>query len=202
MKNTLAVVALASVISAACRAASPAPPVPDTLLACRRLPDEGERVRCYDAQIDKLNAAAAAGPAVTRAAPTAPKAAGSAATPNSPAPPAAPAVAAKQVDSTAKFGRETLPATARPKPSPQDEAALLSSITALRQVARATYAISLANGQVWRQEEASELSVFFRVGDSVRIEKGSLGSYRLSTDKTGAKNWVRVSRIQEKKRRA
>ena len=89
-----------------------------------------------------------------------------------------------------------MPPTARPKPSAEDEAALLSSITALRQVARATYAISLANGQIWRQEEASDISLFFRVGDNVRIEKGSLGSYRLSTDKTGAKNWVRVSRLQ------
>jgi hypothetical protein len=195
MNNGLAVIALASFINAVCRAASPAPPVPDSLLACRKLQDEGERVRCYDAQIDGMSAAAATGPAVTRAAPapTAPKAAaGPAAPTNRPAQ----AAAAKQVDSTARFGQETLPPTARPKPSPQEEAALLSSITALRQVARATYAISLANGQVWRQEEASDISLFFRVGDSVRIEKGGLGSYRLSTGATGAKNWVRVSRIQ------
>jgi len=193
MKNALAVVALASFISAACRAAGPAPPVPDSLLACRKLQGEGERVRCYDAQIDRMSAAAATGPAVTRAAPapTAPQAAASQA-PATLAGSAAP----KQADSTARFGQETLPPTARPKPSPQEEAALLSSITALRQVARATYAISLANGQIWRQEEASDISLFFHVGDSVRIEKGSLGSYRLSTDKTGAKNWVRVSRLQ------
>jgi len=193
MKNALAVVALASFISAACRAASPAPPVPDSLLACRKLQDEGERVRCYDAQIDRMSAAEATGLAVTRAAPapTAPQAVASQA-PATLAGSAAP----KQADSTARFGQETLPPTARPKPSPQEEAALLSSITALRQVARATYAISLANGQIWRQEEASDISLFFHVGDSVRIEKGSLGSYRLSTDKTGAKNWVRVSRLQ------
>jgi hypothetical protein len=105
-------------------------------------------------------------------------------------------MAAEQADSTAQFGQETLPPTARSKPAAPQEAALLSSITALRPLARATYAISLANGQVWRQEEASDLSVFFRVGDSVRIEKGTLGSYRLSTSKTGTKNWVRVSRVQ------
>ena len=194
MKNTLVIVTLTSFIAAACRAASPAPPVPDNLLACRKLADEGERVRCYDTQIDKMSGAPGTAPAVTRAAPTAPKAAGSAPAPNPP--PAPPAVTAKQADSTAKFGRETLPPTARPKPSAEEESALVSSITALRQVARATYAISLANGQVWRQEEASDTSLFFRVGDSVRIEKGSLGSYRLSTGATGTKNWVRVSRVQ------
>src|SRR5690242_6791733 len=113
MKNALAVVALASFISAACRAASPAPPVPDGLLACRKLQDEGERVRCYDAQIDRMSAAAATGPAVTRAAPapTAPQAVASQA-PATLAGSAAP----KQADSTARFGQETLPPTARPKP--------------------------------------------------------------------------------------
>ena len=182
MKNRLVIVTLTSCIAAACRAASPAPPVPDNLLACRKLHDEGERVRCYDTQIDKMNAAPTAVPAVTRATPTAPKA-------SAPAAPVAP-------PSEAKFGQETLPPTARPKPTAEEEAALVSNITALRQVARATYAISLANGQIWRQEEASDISQFFRVGDSVRIEKGSLGSYRLSTGATGAKNWVRVARIQ------
>jgi len=179
MKNAFAVVALAAFVSGVCRGASPAPPVPDNLLACRKLQDQGERVRCYDAQIDTMSAGAPPAPAVTR--PSAPQAA---------------SAAAKQPDSTARFGQETLPPTARPKTSPQEEAVLLSSITALRPVARATYTISLANGQIWRQEEASDISLFFRVGDSVRIEKGSLGSYRLSTGKTGAKNWVRVSRLQ------
>jgi len=74
--------------------------------------------------------------------------------------------------------------------------ALLSSITAMRTVGQQKYAISLANGQVWRQEEASPISLFFRVGDNVRIEKGTLGSYHMSTDTTGTKNWVRVTRVQ------
>ncbi|MDB6013410.1 MAG: hypothetical protein JWL65_5660 [Gammaproteobacteria bacterium] len=156
MKNMLATVALASFISAACRAAGP-PLVPENLLACRKLPSESERVHCYDSQIDRMSAVAA---------------------------------------STAGFGRETLPPAARPETSPRDEPALLSSITAMRAAGRATYAISLANGQVWRQEQASDVSVFFRVGDSVRIEKGALGSYHMSTATTGTKNWVRVTRIQ------
>jgi hypothetical protein len=58
------------------------------------------------------------------------------------------------------------------------------------------FAISLANGQVWRQEEASHIALFFRVGDDVRIEKGTLGSYHMSTAATGSKNWVRVTRVQ------
>lgn len=58
------------------------------------------------------------------------------------------------------------------------------------------YDIFLANGQVWRQSEGNPLMAFFHVGDRVRIEKGFMGSYRMSTPATGAKNWVRVIRIQ------
>jgi hypothetical protein len=170
VKNMLATVALASFISAACRAAGP-PLVPENLLACRKLPSESERVHCYDSQIDRMSAVAA-----------------------SKEPPAQ--VASSQVASTAGFGQETLPPAARPQTPPRDEPALLSSITAMRAAGRATYAISLANGQVWRQEQASDVSLFFRVGDSVRIEKGALGSYHMSTATTGTKNWVRVTRIQ------
>jgi hypothetical protein len=189
----LAIVALASFISAACGAASP-PLVPESLLACRQLPTESERVHCYDSQVD--SAVAASSPAGVQTAPTAPKIAVTPAGATAPQnePPAH--VASSQVASTGGFGQETLPPAARPKASPQDEPALLSSITAMRPAGRATYAISLANGQVWRQEEASDVSLFFRVGDGVRIEKGALGSYHMSTATTGTKNWVRVVRIQ------
>lgn len=163
MKNALAIVALASCIVPLCRAASP-PPVPESLLACRKLQDDGERVRCYDAQITKLIA------------PTAPTG-------------TAPAAAAR-------FGEETLPPTAHPETQHQEETALLSTITALRKGASGPYAISLANGQVWRQEDSSQVTQFFRVGDDVRIERAALGSYHLSTTRTGSKNWVRVTRVQ------
>src|SRR6185437_16235660 len=158
-----------------------AAPVPESLLACRKLPDQSERVRCYDAQIDKLSGTVAASSAptastaaVARAATTAPVAAS-----------AAPA------QSAAKFGAETLPSTSRPT-TPKEDTALLSSITAKQSVGSNLYAFALANGQVWRQEESSQVSLFFRVGDNVRIEKGTMGSYHMSTVSAGAKNWVRV----------
>jgi hypothetical protein len=164
MKNALAVLAVTSCIVPLCRAATP-PPVPESLLACRKLQDDGERVRCYDAQIAKLVAPAAG---------------------------AATAVSS----SAARFGAETLPPAAQPKSRLLEETALLSSITALRKASSGTYTISLSNGQIWRQEESSQVAQFFRVGDDVRIEKAALGSYHMSTSSTGAKNWVRVTRIQ------
>ena len=35
-----------------------------------------------------------------------------------------------------------------------------------------------------------------RTGDDVRIEKGTFGSYHMSTSAAGAKNWVRVTRLR------
>jgi hypothetical protein len=160
MKNTLAIVALAACVSALCRTAGAAP-VPESLLACRKLPDENQRVRCYDAQIDKMTGS----------------------------------VAAASPSAAAKFGEETLPSNSRPT-TPKEDTALLSSITAKQTVGSNIYAFALANGQVWRQEEASQASLFFRVGDNVRIEKGTMGSYHMSTASSGAKNWVRVTRIK------
>jgi hypothetical protein len=215
MKHTLALVALASCVTAPAGTASP-PPVPENLQACSKLPDASERVRCYDAQIAAMNAASTATPATPGAAPGAAQANSaphppasnksgatsfSAAASAARAPASAPTStttaappAAQQQAAAAKFGEEFLPAPARPAKS-ADELALSSNITGLNQVGPNIYNISLANGQVWRQEGA-QITIFFRVGDDVHIKKGLLGSYQMSTAATGPKNWVRVSRLQ------
>ena len=72
---------------------------------------------------------------------------------------------------------------------------MLSSITSIQQVQPKVFIIALANGQVWRQE-GTQITVFIRPGDEARIEKGFMGSYRLTTSSIGTRNWVRVTRIQ------
>ncbi len=201
MKSPIALAALASCFSAASHAASP-PPVPENLQACSKLQDAGERVRCYDAQIAAMNAAAATStPASVETAtpPATSTPTTAAATPAAPtlrrsAPPPTAAATTPQQSAQAKFGQEFLPANARPAP-PEQEVSLSSSITRLSLIGPAVYDISLSNGQVWRQE-GSHTTAFFRVGDDVRIKKGLLGSYQMSTAAAGAKNWVRVTRIQ------
>jgi hypothetical protein len=200
MKNTLVIATLASCVTALCRAAGPTP-VPENLLTCRKLPDANERVRCYDAQIDKMSASAVARSAPAQPAPTASAAAqvpAPGAVPlSSTAPRSAPGAAtASNQPSTGQFGEETLPPAVRPKPEAREPTALLSNITAMRVVGSQKYAVSLSNGQIWRQEESSPIAQFFRVGDDVRIEKAALGSYHMSTGRTGFKNWVRVTRVQ------
>jgi hypothetical protein len=96
--------------------------------------------------------------------------------------------------SAAQFGEEFLPRKQR-STAAQDEYVLLSNITGVREVGPKIFIISLANGQVWRQE-GSQITVFFHAGDHARLEKGVLGDYRMSTAATGVKNWVRVTRIQ------
>jgi hypothetical protein len=167
MKNAQGIVALACCVVAVCRAQNP-PTVPSGLLACRKLPDASARVHCYDAQIDAMS------PEVR----------------NTPAR----AAAAPEQSAVAKFGAETLPASARPA-RPGQEVTLVASITAVSKAGPKTYLISLSNGQVWRQD-GSQTTGFFKVGDDARIERGALGSYHMSTTATGAKNRVLVTRVR------
>jgi hypothetical protein len=180
MKHAIVIIALGSCVAAACRPAGAAP-VPENLLACAKMPDPMVRVRCYDAQIA----------AMTGARESAASAATAPAPPSTRAPTAAPAPV--PAAPSAKFGEEQLPSTARAAPTAED-AALVSNITAIRPVRESVFLISLANGQVWRQD-GSQLTVLFRVGNEVRIERGAFGSYHMSVTALGAKNWVLVKRI-------
>jgi hypothetical protein len=115
------------------------------------------------------------------------------ATPSTPArAPIAPAIAPPSA-APAQFGEEQLPTKSRAAP-PKEEA-LQSKIAAVNTVGQKMYLISLANGQVWRQE-GSQLPALFKVGSDVRIERGAFGSYHLSVAAFGDKNWVLVTRTQ------
>ena len=216
MKNALVYAAVAASLTAA-NAATPSPaPVPEQLLACSKLQDESARVRCYDEQIAAMNAAAAAAPKAAAPAPAAsantpatspgrsaagaPAAAVGATASAGAAAPAAAAAASSGPEAphagTAQqdFGKESLPVTKREK-RPEGETTLVSTITDIHSMG-SVYLISLANGQVWRQEGSSSITSFFRSGYDVKIEKAMLGSYQMSTSQTGEKNWVRVTRVR------
>jgi hypothetical protein len=193
MRTALAVIALASCLTAVSRAESP-PPAPESLLACSKLQDPAERVRCYDAQVAAMNSQAAPAPAPPAVSSSPASSLPATAAPKAPTNPPVAAPANTQKSAEARFGAEDLPLEQRPAESRQD--ALLSSITAMRALGQNKYAFSLANGQVWRQEGAAQVTFFFRIGDQVRIERSTMGGYRLSTAAAGAKNWVHVIRIQ------
>ena len=173
-------VSIALAVSSVVAASAWADPAPQTLHACAVMKDSTERLACFDRAMVETPPSPAQSQQPTKA---------PAATT------AAPPVAGPARPPPEQFGEENLPRNLRPLKA-EDDTTLLSRIKALRAVGPETYAISLSNGQVWRQEEGSHIAQFFHVGEDVRIEKGALGSYHMSTAAAGAKNWVRVTRIQ------
>lgn len=77
------------------------------------------------------------------------------------------------------------PAGAEPPPELTAHLASVSRNLAGRAV------FTLDNGQVWRQSE-SRASFEARTGDAVKISRGGMGSFWLSTD---THNWTRVERV-------
>ena len=199
MKHTPVLLVLTAIFFAAGHAAGAQTP-PANLMPCTRMADPGERLRCYDAQMTAMGAVvatsppAAAPPAVTPppAVVPAPKTEIAAATP---APTPSSATPAPAPTTEQRFGAENLPPTTREKVDKPDKV-LVSTIASIKQVRPKLWLIVLANGQIWLQD-GTQITMFFREGYDVRIEKGLLsGDYRMSTAQTGDKNWVRVSRIQ------
>jgi len=191
MKHTILWLAVAAGVAGAAKAAT-APVAPENLLACARMPDPGERLRCYDTQMAAMEATpATAPPAAVEAAPRAQIIAPPVAT----APPSPAAAPASAPTVEQKFGAESLPPTARSKVE-QPDRVMRSTIASIKQVRPKLWLIVLANGQIWLQD-GTQITMFFRAGYDVRIERGLMeGEYRMSTSQTGDKNWVKVSRVQ------
>ncbi len=182
----LALVCLA--FAAATQAASPA--VPDSLRSCMKEQDVLRRLSCYDSEMGRLASqsapvpAAAASPAV--AAPVA-VAAAAAAT-------AAPAAAEPARGRVSGFLRSLVPSKGKNPASVDAERSQLARISAVRQAANGLAVITLDNGQVWRQTEP-EAYFPLDVGDTIRIEMGALGSYRLTRVEEGWKRFMRVALV-------
>lgn len=165
--------------------------------ACARQKDSLQRLVCYDGifqAAESAPAARATEPVPAVAASPAPVAAAA------PAPVAAAAVAAPVAAAS------TAPAAAAPalgdesvKKNRNERAeapkSLDATVTAMREVRPNLYRVTLENGQIWQQEEVSSL---FQVttGDTIRIQKGSMGGYRMARISGTRSGWVRVSRVQ------
>jgi biotin carboxyl carrier protein len=156
MNRWVILAALAVLLSAAgLSPARAAERTTDALLACADESDDAERLRCFDAVVVSLRKAPA---------PVAPAAAVAAA----PAP-AAPAPTAEQ-----KFG-----ARGDIKPDKHEVLSeLTGTVTALGTKPRGELIVTLDNGQVWAEITTSS-KIKLKTGDTVKIERGALGSYSL-----------------------
>lgn len=159
---------------------------------CAQVRDSLQRLVCYDRIFQAGDSAAPT--AVPRAATPVP----------APAPVPVPAPARPPVVASApviaavappSLGDEIVQRKGKEKDKAAEPASLEATITALKETRPDVVRLTLDNGQVWQQMDMS--SVFqVTLGDTVRVEKGTMGGYRLARTSRGRSGWVRVTRIQ------
>jgi biotin carboxyl carrier protein len=134
----------------------------DALVTCARETDDARRLRCFDAVVADL-----------RGAPAAPAAA-VAATPSAPQPAAPPLTPAPSVSREEKFG-----ARGGLDPERREELKeITGKVTEVGARPHGEVVVTLDNGQVWAERSASS-KIKVKVGDTVRIQSGALGSFLL-----------------------
>ena len=145
--------------------------------ACAEIEDDAARLACYDQLAEPPKApepeAVAARPATNAT--------------EAVADGAADAEAAKESPGVFRrlFGAE--------KMRREQPLAIKAEIVRVAKLARGNYQLTLADGQVWRENEY-ERRTSYREGDIVVISRGAIGSYNLRNERTGHSNKVR--RIQ------
>jgi hypothetical protein len=161
---------------------------------CAQVRDSLQRLVCYDRIFQAGDSAAPA--AAPRAATPVPAPAPA----RAPVAASAPVVAAPVVAAPVlapSLGDEIVQRKAKDKDKakPAEPTSLEATITALKETRPDVVRLTLDNGQVWQQMDMS--SVFqVTVGDTVRVEKGTMGGYRLVRTSRGRSGWVRVTRVE------
>jgi biotin carboxyl carrier protein len=133
----------------------------DALLACAKETDEARRLRCFDAVVAGLRRAPPAMEAAVAATASA-------------APAVTPKVSAPPLSAEEKFG-------ARGELNPEKREKLseiTGKVTEIGARAHGELVVTLDNGQVWA-EKISGAKIKVKVGDTVKIESGALGSFVL-----------------------
>jgi biotin carboxyl carrier protein len=154
------------------------------LLTCANESDDAQRLRCFDAVVANLRTAPAA-PAATAAAPSPAAAAPSRAAASAPAAASPPPASAPTAEE--RFG-------ARGEISPdrhQEIDELTGTVTEVGTKAHGELIVTLDNGQVWAEKQSGS-KVKLKTGDTVKIERGAMGSYTLIANGRSSK----VSRIR------
>jgi hypothetical protein len=158
---------------------------------CALVRDSLQRLVCYDRIFQAGDPAGSADAAVPRAA----------APVTAPAPARAPVAAPTPVVAAPvaapSLGDEIIQRKNKSKDNEKsaEPASLDATITALKQTRPDVVRLTLDNGQVWQQMDMS--STFnVTVGDTVRIEKGTMGGYRLARTSRSRSGWVRVTRVE------
>lgn len=176
----------------------------DQLVACAAITESSARLACYDREVAPLaRQVAAPGPSSASRQPAAPTPVPAASTAPLPVPgptvsatpiargPAAPAAPATPAPS---FGDEQLSRERRPAAAAEEQV-LHAHLTSQSPAGGGLFNLYLDNGQVWRHQDQM-LGPYLRDGEAITIEKGALGSYRLTRDAGKSRNWIRVTRVR------
>jgi hypothetical protein len=140
----------------------------DALKACARISDEAARLSCYDGAVVALDAALASEIVARKKEADARQA---------DAKKLAEAKAAQaKVDS---FGANNLPPERQPEVSVEAPKNLVAKIEVVAYDPYKNLVALLDNGQTWVQTETRTMPTV-RVGDEAEIERGALGSYRMT----------------------
>jgi hypothetical protein len=182
----------------------------DRLVACAGMPDSAARLACYDREVapvarevaGRARASRPAAPEPEPATTPAPEPATvplpASATVPAPAPttiplPATATVPAPPTSSAASFGQEQL--TRDQRAASKEELTLHARLSSQKSAGPGLFNLYLDNGQVWRHEDQVSGS-YLKDGEAITIEKGALGSYKLTRDAGKPRNWIRVTRVR------
>jgi len=181
---------LSTAILAACAAGGALAEDPNGLAQCSSISNAAERLACFDRLAGRASA--------SKATPSSPAAAPPAAAPVSAAPVSAAPAAATPVPARAStdddFGLSKVQKQRNGAASgapPEIKKSLTARVTGFRKGPDGRPRVLLDNGQSWEYEEDGDY--LLAVGDSVTIERASLGSFLLTTP---AKLVHRVRRIR------
>lgn len=141
---------------------------------CAQVPDSLQRLVCYDRVFPPGQVPAA--PAVT-----------------SPAPPVA--TAPPPAIPTAEFGAESVRRTEEQRQAEEPPRSLTAALDSVREMRPNVFRMTLENGQVWDQMDM-DITFTVQAGDTVQIERGRMGGYRMSRTSRGGSGWVRVNRLK------
>lgn len=160
----------------------------DELRVCRDLTDDDARLICYDAAVDRGGNSGYGGPAQAPAHAADPPRG----TPAAAADTAAATGTAAVLSQEDLFGKSSddVQRTVQEATGNERIDSLSATVTKLQHYSYDKVLIALDNGQVWKQVDSSSLRL--RVGDTVDIERASLGSFMLR--KKGSKRSMRVAR--------
>jgi hypothetical protein len=161
-------IALAIAVMLAGSAALAADTTVQSAQRCAQVQDSLQRLVCYDRVFPPGDNAAT--PAATPAAP----------------PAAAPAQ---------EFGAESVRRSEEERQAEAPVRSLTATVKSVREMRADVFRMTLDNGQVWDQMEM-DMTFHVQVGDTVQIERGRLGGYRMSRTTRGGSGWVRVNRLK------